>query len=258
MMPWTYMGDTTGISMSRPVGWALRPEEDSGTFGATFSTVEGFDVESKRDGASLTVVGLPLARYGLTDDVDELWNALAKSMSSGADVGKTESRDIGGANGLIAITKGTTSDFRGLLAMAIANDTALIFAAFASPSSTWGDYEPILMAMLDSVQFFLPAESPVERGRDDIPIPPNADVSVNVSEMVTYQVEGSMEDAIEFIEDNWPDKGWAADTDSVLHDPAKGLLIYAKDDETARIAVSEGEGNDAGKTTIVVIFSQAE
>jgi hypothetical protein len=112
--------------------------------------------------------------------------------------------------------------------------------------------------MLDSVEFFEPADEPAGEGRTDVPIPPGADVTLNMEGMVMYQVEGSMADAVQFIEDNWPDDGWVADTDNFLYSPSEGLLIYLKGDEMAMIAVSEGEGDDAGTTGVVAIIGPKE
>jgi hypothetical protein len=253
----TYTNEAIGISMSYPADWEFEPEEGMGMVGAMFSTVEGFDVGGPEDGAGLVLLAIPLADFGMSsDDVDELWDEFAEGMSGEADVGEPELIDIGGADGQLAMIESAEEDMKGYVAMTTANDIAYIFAAVASPASTWEDYEMVLMAMLDSVEFFEPAEAPVEEGRSDVPIPPDADVSLQMPEMVMYQVEGSVADAVQFIEDNWPDEGWVADTDNFLHSPAEGLLIYTKDGEMAMVAVSEGEGEDAGKTDVVAIFAE--
>jgi hypothetical protein len=202
---------------------------------------------------------VPLGDLGITDaDMDELWDTFAESMAEDADVGPPEDYDIGGTNGRVASLEGTDEDYQGYVAMAIANDYAYVFAAVASPADSWEDYEDIFVAMLDSVEFFQPEMSAIGEGRDDVPIPPGADVSLNMEEMVMYVVEESVADAVQFVEDNWPDYGWVADTGNLLHAPSEGLLIYLKDGEMALVAVSEGEGEEAGMTSVVVLIGPEE
>jgi hypothetical protein len=176
-------------------------------------------------------------------------------MADDADVSQPETIDIGGAEGQIAFIEGTDEDYMGFIAMAVANDYVYVFAAVASPASSWEDYELIFDAMLDSVELFEPAGTSAGEGRDDVPIPPGATVALNMPEMVMYQVDGSVADAVQFIQDNWPDYGWLADTDSFLHQPSEGLLIYTKGGEIGMIAVTEGEGDDVGKTDVIALFT---
>jgi hypothetical protein len=255
----TYANDAIGISMSYPADWEMEPQESMGMVGAMFSTVADFSLGGSQDGAGLVMIAIPLKDYGLSgDDVDELWDEFAESVSGGADVGESQSYDIGGTSGRFATIESTEDDYKGYVAMAAANDYAYIFVAVASPAESWEDYEAVLMAMLDSVEFDEPTGSSTGEGRTDVPIPPDADISLNMQEMIMYQVDGSPEDAVQFIENNWPDEGWKADTDNFLHAPSEGLLIYLKEGEMAMIAVTAGEGDDVGKTDVVILIAPQE
>ena len=117
--------------------------------------------------------------------------------------------------------------------------------------------------MLDSVEFSAPTVGDdggdggdgggVDLGaRDDIPIPADAEVTLNMQAMVSYLTGATIPDAVQFVEDNWPDYGWEADTSNILHQPGEGLLFYIKGTETAMIAVDEDE--DSGQTSVVVLI----
>ncbi|MBN1812093.1 MAG: hypothetical protein JXA14_09685 [Anaerolineae bacterium] len=250
----TYTNERLGLSMDHPAGWYMEEDEEAATTSVVFSTEENFE-PAQADGAGFGVVAVALE--GAITDVEDLWNLFAgEALDEGTQIGDPESSIVGGQDAIGGSYASTEDDYYGWLTMVIANDHGYVFLAVVSPADDWKDYEPTFNALLDSVEFFEPGAGGDGgddfASRDDVPIPADAEVALNMQQMVSYLTEATVANAVQFIEDNWPDYGWEADTGNILHQPGEGLLFYLKGSETAMIAVSEDE--DSGKTSVVILI----
>ncbi len=248
-----YTNEQVGLSMDYPADWYMQEDEGDSTTSAIFSTEKDFE-PGQVDGAGFGVVAVALE--GAITDVEELWDLFAGEASGeGTQIGAPESTSVGGQDAVRGSYESVEDDYYGWLTMVIANDYGYVFLAVVSPTDDWADYEPTFNTLLDSVEFSEPGAGGGGgdfASRDDIPIPADAEVSLDMQTMVSYLTEATIADAVQFIQDNWPDYGWEADTGNVLHQPGEGLLFYLKGSETAMIAVSEDE--DSGKTSVIALI----
>jgi hypothetical protein len=93
-----------------------------------------------------------------------------------------------------------------------------------------------------------PAEAAAQtRGREDVPLLPDADVQLSTSELISYLTASSVEDAAAFYEAEMPENGWTADEGNMVLDES-AVLNYNKDNETASIIV----GTDENGTSVLI------
>jgi hypothetical protein len=239
-------------------------EEDEGgsTVSVIFATEEDFEPDES-NGAALGIVTVPLGGAGFS--VEELWEAFASEAADGAaDIGDSESIVIGGQDAVRGSYGSADDDYDGWLSMVVVGEYGYAFLAVVSPAEDLDEYEPTFDAMLESVEFSEGGAAGDGDGdggsdfgaREDVPIPADAEVTLNMQAMVTYLTEATIPDAVQFVEDNWPDYDWEADTGNILHQPSEGLLFYIKGDETAMVAVDEDE--ESGMTSVIILIVEEE
>jgi hypothetical protein len=250
-----------GLSISYPADWYMEEEEGVSTSSVIFATEEDFEPD-ETDGAALGIVTVPLAGADLSG-VEELWEAFAAEATDGETaIGEPESLTIGGEDAVRGSYGSEEDDYDGWLTMVIAEDYGYAFLAVVSPAEDLEDYITTFDAMMDSVEFSEPSASGGDDGgdefgaRDDVPTPADAEVTLNMQAMVSYLTEATIPEAVQFIEDNWPDYGWEADTTNILHQPGEGLLFYTKGSETAMIAVDEDD--ESPNTSVVILIVEEE
>jgi len=256
-----YTNEQIGLSMDYPADWYMEEDEGDSTTSVIFSTEEDFD-PGQVDGAGFGLIAVDLE--GAITDVEELWDLFAGEASDeDTQIGDPEPSTVGGQDAVGGSYASTADDAYGRLTMVIANDYGYVFLAVVSPVDDWEDYEPTFNALLDSVEFSEPSLGGDGGGggdlaaRDDVPIPADAEVSLDMQTMVSYLTGATVPGAVQFVEDNWPDYGWVADTSNILHQPSEGLLFFTKGKETAMIAVSEDD-EDSTKTSVVVLIIEEE
>jgi len=249
-----------GLSIRYPDDWYMEEERDS-TSSVIFATEEDFEPD-ETEGAALGIVIVPLLGVAELSGVEELWEAFASEATDDETViGEPESIVVGGQDAVRGSYGSTEDDYDGWLTMVIVDDYGYALLAVVSPAEDWEDYAPTFSEMLDSIEFFEPSAGDDGDGsdfaeRDDVPIPADAEVTFNMQAMVTYLTGATVADAVQFIEDNWPDYGWEADTTNILHQPGEGLLFYIKGSETAMIAVDEDD--DSTNTSVIILIVEEE
>jgi hypothetical protein len=150
----TYTGEEMGFSIGHPVDWFV----ESSAMGVVFASNEEM-LSRDADGAGLAVFVVPAAQLegGLetTEVTDEAlsdeWGSVVGGM--GIPVGEPESLTVGGEEALRGTIDDTEEGIVGWLAMTRSSGNLYMFLALARPTDLWGDNEPVLGAMLDSVEF---------------------------------------------------------------------------------------------------------
>lgn len=260
-----YTNAKMGLSISYPADWYMEEDEDLSSNSVVFATDEAFE-PGEAEGAVFGVVAISLAGYGVSD-VEELWDAFSSEMAGeSVQIGEPEPFPVGDQDGVKGTYESAEDDYYGWIVMVLANDYGYAFLAVGSPTEDWEDYEATFDEMFASVEFFEPSADGDDDGdgdggdefasRDDVPIPADAEVTLNMQSMVSYLTEATIADAVQFIEDNWPDYGWEADTSSILHQPSEGLLFYIKGDETALIAVDEDDESTKTSVNILIVAEE--
>jgi len=254
----TFTSENLGVSVGYPDGWTA--DEELGQ--VVLATSKDYD-PTEKEGAAFAFFADPAEEFDATT-LEDLWDDMAGTLE--ADIGDVEPLEFGGVDGLRGTFEDEEEDLYGWMAVAFANDYGYIFIAVTNPSESWGDYEDIFDAMAASVEFFPPAgvgeppEGPAGEltSRDDVPLPPDAEVILDLPEILGYMTDAAVTDAAGFMEDNWPDYGWEADTDNILYmvDEENGLLFFTKGGEVATVAISIDE--DSGKTQVSIIIAAEE
>jgi hypothetical protein len=143
----TFVSEQGGFSIDYPGAWGCVDEE-----GLLLLTSES--LESTDEGALVLVI------FGPLDDPDiDLWEWWAEAeeewLASGdVVIGEPEPVILDGEDALAATIEDDES--YGFFIVTISHDYAYVFLVIATPVDAWGDYEDVLVVMLESVQFFPP------------------------------------------------------------------------------------------------------
>ena len=97
-----------------------------------------------------------------------------------------------------------------------------------------------------------PAEAEAQAGgRDDVPMPSDAEVDFASAEFISYRTASSVADAASFYQDEMPNNGWTADEGNMVFDQ-NALLHYNKGSESADVII----GSEENGTTVLITISQ--
>jgi len=245
----TYTNRVWGLQLDYPADWEAEAEGS----GVIFATGSEFDPEDEEGAALAVFFDAPTSAEIRT--VEELWADMAAEAE--AEVGEPEPVTIGGVNAWQGALQGTGESFYGRLIVAVANGYGYVFVLAVNPQGMWGEYEPVFRTMLDTVSFSPPVVAPgAVTSRDDIPTPADADMLVDLAHVIGYTTDMSVLDTANFLATSLPEYGWEAQIDHILYSISEeeSLLFFARDGETAIVAVSTEESS--GRTQVSILIGE--
>jgi hypothetical protein len=146
----TYTSPALGFSITYPEGWIYEGQGEQVIFATSADIFSGADFES---GAAMLVIGSELGDGETLEGVLE--TMLSELTSQGVSTGDRQPQIIGGLDGIIIPFEGPLAEevtVRGFVAAVEHHEWGYLFVGF-SPLDGWCEYEPLLLAMLDDVQF---------------------------------------------------------------------------------------------------------
>jgi len=146
----TYTSPTLGLSITYPEGWIYEEQGQQLIFATSEDIFSGADFES---GAAMLVIGSELGDGETFEGMLE--TILSELSSEDMLTGDRQSLGIGGVAGIIIPFEGSPAEdmtVRGFVAAVEHCEWGYLFVGF-SALDEWCEYEPLLRAMLDGVQF---------------------------------------------------------------------------------------------------------
>jgi len=146
----TYTSPTLGLSITYPEGWIYEEQGEQVIFATSQDIFSGADFES---GAAMLVIGSELGDGETFEGILEM--ILSELSSEDMLTGDRQSLGIGGLDGIIISFEGFPAEdmmVKGFVAAVEHCEWGYLFVGF-SALDEWCEYEPLLRAMLDGVQF---------------------------------------------------------------------------------------------------------
>jgi hypothetical protein len=145
-----YTSPTLRISITYPEGWIFEEQGEQ----VIFATSEGIFTGAELDaGAAMLVIGSELGERQTFEEMVEMM--LSELSSEEVVTGERMPYGIGGEDGIIIPFEGTPAEditVRGFVAAVADRKMGYVFVGFSAPEQ-WCEYESVLHAMLDSVEF---------------------------------------------------------------------------------------------------------